>query len=37
MVKIIRLVEYQTEGYKKMFEDMVGAIEFEVTRLFYES
>ncbi len=27
------LVEYQTEGYK-MFEDMIGAIEFEVTRLF---
>lgn len=30
------LVEYQTEGYK-MFEDMVGAIEFEVTRLFMKS
>lgn len=27
------LVEYQTEGYK-MFEEMVGAIEYEVTRLF---
>ena len=30
------LVEYQTEGYK-MFEDMVGAIEFEVTRLFMKA
>lgn len=30
------LVEYQTEGYK-MFEDMVGAIEYEVTRIFHES
>ncbi|MBL1229229.1 preprotein translocase subunit SecA [Enterococcus sp. BWB1-3] len=30
------LVEYQTEGYQ-MFEDMVGAIEFEVTRLFMKS
>ncbi|MDA3973043.1 preprotein translocase subunit SecA [Enterococcus thailandicus] len=30
------LVEYQTEGYK-MFEDMVGAIEYEVTRLFMKA
>ena len=30
------LVEYQTEGYK-MFEDMVGAIDFEVTRLFMKA
>ena len=30
------LVEYQTEGYS-MFEDMVGAIEYEVTRLFMKS
>ncbi|WP_086348209.1 preprotein translocase subunit SecA [Candidatus Enterococcus clewellii] len=30
------LVEYQTEGYK-MFEDMIGAIEFEATRLFLKS
>ena len=30
------LVEYQTEGYK-MFEDMVGSIEFEVTRLFMKA
>ncbi|MGX7350997.1 protein translocase subunit secA [Enterococcus canis] len=30
------LVEYQTEGYN-MFEDMVGAIEFEVTRLFMKA
>lgn len=30
------LVEYQTEGYQ-MFEDMVGAIEFEVTRLFMKA
>lgn len=30
------LVEYQTEGYK-MFEDMVGAIEFEVTRIFMKA
>ncbi|MFV0558424.1 MAG: preprotein translocase subunit SecA [Enterococcus sp.] len=30
------LVEYQTEGYN-MFEAMVGAIEFEVTRLFMKS
>ena len=30
------LVEYQTEGYK-MVEDMVGAIEFEVTRLFMKA
>ncbi|MGC2986375.1 hypothetical protein, partial [Enterococcus faecium] len=27
------LVEYQTEGYM-LFEDMVGAIEYEVTRIF---
>ncbi|MDT2751080.1 preprotein translocase subunit SecA [Enterococcus thailandicus] len=30
------LVEYQTEGYK-MFGDMVGAIEYEVTRLFMKA
>lgn len=30
------LVEYQTEGYN-MFEDMVGAIEYEVTRLFMKA
>lgn len=30
------LVEYQTEGYN-MFEEMIGAIEFEVTRLFMKS
>ena len=30
------LVEYQTEGYK-MFEDMVGSIEYEVTRLFMKA
>nr|WP_265455229.1 preprotein translocase subunit SecA [Enterococcus sp. HY326] len=30
------LVEYQTEGYQ-MFEDMVGAIEFEVTRLYMKA
>lgn len=30
------LVEYQTEGFN-MFEDMVGAIEYEVTRLFMKS
>lgn len=30
------LVEYQTEGYE-MFETMVGAIEYEVTRLFMKS
>ena len=30
------LVEYQTEGYE-MFEAMVGAIEYEVTRLFMKS
>lgn len=30
------LVEYQTEGYN-MFEEMVGAIEYEVTRLFMKS
>ena len=30
------LVEYQTEGYK-MFEEMVGAIEYEVTRLFMKA
>ncbi|OJG81286.1 protein translocase subunit secA [Enterococcus pallens] len=30
------LVEYQTEGYT-MFEDMVGAIEYEVTRLFMKA
>lgn len=30
------LVEYQTEGYN-MFEDMIGAIEFEVTRLFMKA
>jgi preprotein translocase subunit SecA len=30
------LVEYQTEGYS-MFEAMVGAIEYEVTRLFMKS
>ncbi|HAQ0769993.1 preprotein translocase subunit SecA [Enterococcus faecium] len=30
------LVEYQTEGYK-MFEDMVGAIEYEVTRIFMKA
>jgi preprotein translocase subunit SecA len=30
------LVEYQTEGYK-MFEDMIGAIEYEVTRLFMKA
>jgi preprotein translocase subunit SecA len=30
------LVEYQTEGYS-MFETMVGAIEFEVTRLFMKA
>ena len=29
-------VEYQTEGYK-MFEEMVGAIEYEVTRLFMKA
>ena len=30
------LVEYQTEGYQ-MFEDMVGAIEYEVTRIFMKA
>ncbi|EOS7730461.1 preprotein translocase subunit SecA [Enterococcus hirae] len=30
------LVEYQTEGYK-MFEEMIGAIEYEVTRLFMKA
>ncbi|MEI5992985.1 preprotein translocase subunit SecA [Candidatus Enterococcus mansonii] len=30
------LVEYQTEGYN-MFEEMIGAIEYEVTRLFMKS
>lgn len=30
------LVEYQTEGYN-MFTEMVGAIEYEVTRLFMKS
>ncbi|SJZ72982.1 preprotein translocase subunit SecA [Pilibacter termitis] len=30
------LVEYQTEGYK-MFEDMIGAMEYEVTRLFMKA
>ncbi|MGG5310255.1 preprotein translocase subunit SecA [Enterococcus sp. DIV1304_2] len=30
------LVEYQTEGYK-MFEDMIGAIEYEVTRIFMKA
>lgn len=30
------LVEYQTEGYR-MFEDVVGAIEYEVTRLFMKA
>lgn len=30
------LVEYQTEGFK-MFEDMVGAIEYDVTRLFMKA
>jgi preprotein translocase subunit SecA len=30
------LVEYQTEGYS-MFETMIGAIEFEVTRLFMKA
>jgi preprotein translocase subunit SecA len=30
------LVEYQTEGYA-MFEEMIGAIEYEVTRLFMKS
>ncbi|MFK4566737.1 preprotein translocase subunit SecA [Enterococcus sp. UD-01] len=30
------LVEYQTEGYT-MFEEMIGAIEYEVTRLFMKS
>jgi preprotein translocase, SecA subunit len=30
------LVEYQTEGYT-MFENMVGAIEYEVTRLFMKA
>lgn len=30
------LVEYQTEGYN-MFEDMVGAIEYEATRLFMKA
>lgn len=30
------LVEYQTEGYQ-MFEDMIGDIEFEVTRLFMKA
>ncbi|MDH6364736.1 preprotein translocase subunit SecA [Enterococcus sp. PF1-24] len=30
------LVEYQTEGFQ-MFEDMVGAIEYEVTRLFMKA
>ncbi|OTN77284.1 protein translocase subunit SecA [Enterococcus sp. 8G7_MSG3316] len=30
------LVEYQTEGYN-MFENMVGAIEYEVTRLFMKA
>ncbi|WP_071131135.1 preprotein translocase subunit SecA [Enterococcus timonensis] len=30
------LVEYQTEGYQ-MFEDMIGNIEFEVTRLFMKA
>ncbi|MFY1068351.1 preprotein translocase subunit SecA [Enterococcus sp. AD013-P3] len=30
------LVEYQTEGYN-MFENMIGAIEFEVTRLFMKA
>lgn len=30
------LVEYQTEGFQ-MFETMVGAIEYEVTRLFMKA
>ncbi len=30
------LVEYQTEGYR-MFEEMIGAIEYDVTRLFMKS
>jgi preprotein translocase subunit SecA len=30
------LVDYQTEGYQ-MFNDMVGAIEYEVTRLFMKA
>ncbi|MDR0921193.1 MAG: preprotein translocase subunit SecA [Lactobacillales bacterium] len=30
------LVEYQTEGFK-MFEDMIGAIEYDVTRLFMKA
>ena len=30
------LVEYQTEGYT-MFENMIGAIEYEVTRLFMKA
>jgi len=30
------LVEYQTEGFN-MFENMVGAIEYEVTRLFMKA
>ena len=30
------LVEYQTEGYR-MFEDVIGSIEYEVTRLFMKA
>ena len=30
------LVEYQTEGYS-MYNNMVGSIEYEVTRLFMKS
>jgi preprotein translocase subunit SecA len=30
------LVEYQSEGYQ-MFQDMIGAIEYEVTRLFMKA
>ena len=30
------LVEYQTEGYN-MFEDMIGAIEYDATRLFMKA
>ena len=30
------LVEYQQEGFK-MFEEMIGAIEYEVTRLFMKA
>ncbi|MDR0690814.1 MAG: preprotein translocase subunit SecA [Streptococcaceae bacterium] len=30
------LVEYQTEGYQ-MFQDMIGAVEYEVTRLFMKA